>query len=147
VSGAGILRRRLYRDGVGLTDNAPVLAELIDALYADRSASDARADASARLLSDLELLHEPDAGGDCPTCVVEAPCITLRLLRREVGIEDAVASVRDHRVIDLDCGRMTPAVPSLKELLAIAPHGVDRYFEALLGLPPTDQSKDQPKAS
>ena len=132
---------------MGLTDNAPVLAELIDGLYAQRSAADARADAFARLLSDLEMLHEPDAGGDCPTCVVEAPCITLRLLRREVGIDDAVASVRDHRVIDLDSGRVTPTVPSLKELLAVAPHGVDKFFEALLGLPPLEDPKDQPKAS
>ena len=126
---------------MGPTDNAPVLAELIDGLYAQRTAADARADAFARLLSDLELLHEPDAGGDCPTCVVEAPCLTLRLLRREVNIDEAVASVRDHRVIDLDAGRETPTVPSLKELLAIAPHGVDKFFEALLGLPPAEDHK------
>lgn len=129
---------------MGFTDDAPVLADLIDDLYAQRSAADARAAALARLLSDLELLHEPDAGGDCPTCVVEAPCLTLRMLRGEVTVDDAVASVRDHRVIDLDAGRSTPTVPSLKELLAVAPHGVDKFFEALLGLPPTT---DQPKAS
>jgi len=132
---------------VGFTDNAPVLAGLIDGLYAERSAADARADAFARLLSDLELLHEPDAGGDCPTCLVEAPCITLRMLRREITVDDAVASVRDHRVIDLNSDRATPNVPSLKELLAVAPHGVDKFFEALLGLPPTDQPEDQHKAS
>jgi hypothetical protein len=126
---------------VGHTDDAPVLADLIDALYAERSAADARADAFARLLADLELLHEPDAGGDCPTCVVEAPCLTLRLVRHEVTIDDAVASVRDNRVIDLDAGRPTPTVPSLKELLAVAPHGVDKFFEALLGLPSTDHPK------
>lgn len=126
---------------MGLTDNAPVLAELIDGLYAQRTAADARAEAFAGLLSDLELLHEPDAGGDCPTCVVEAPCLTLRLLRREVGIDEAVASVRDHRVIDLDGDRVTPTVPSLKELLAVAPHGVDKFFEALLGLPPAEEHK------
>ena len=126
---------------MGPTDNAQVLAELIDGLYSQRSAADARADAAARLLSDLELLHEPDAGGDCPTCVVEAPCLTLRLLRREITIDDAVSSVRDHRVIDLSYERTTPTVPSLKELLAVAPHGVDKFFEALLGLPPENETK------
>lgn len=126
---------------MGATDNAPVLAELIDGLYSQRSAADARADAAAGLLSDLEMLHEPDAGGDCPTCVVEAPCLTLRLLRREITIDDALSWVRDHRVIDLTYERTTPTVPSLKELLAVAPHGVDKFFEALLGLPPENETK------
>jgi len=132
---------------VSPTDDAPILAHLIEDLHEQRCAADARADAFARLVSDLELLHEPDAGGDCPTCVVQSPCLTLRLLRRDVSIDDAVAAVREHRVIDLDTERMTPTVPSLKELLAVAPHGVDKFFEALLGLPSAGQSTEQPKAS
>jgi hypothetical protein len=57
-------------------------------------------------------------------------------LHREISVDQAVSWVREHHVIDLDAARPHPPVPSLKELLATATPGVDRFFDALLGSPP-----------
>src|SRR3954447_22323523 len=79
------------------------------------------ADALARLLADVEALHEPDANGDCPTCATAAPCITHLLIRREITMDQASAVVRNTQPIDLvaaETGRPTPPVPSLRKLLA-----------------------------
>ncbi len=118
-------------------NNEPIFTDLIVRLGVQRKEASERADLLARLLADLETLHEPDADGECPTCLVEAPCLTLRVVHREITVDQAVAHVRDHQVMDLDAAtRPHPPVPSLKELLATASPGVDRFFEALLGTPP-----------
>lgn len=113
----------------------PILADLIVQLGEQRRAAAARADELGRLLGDLEVLHEPDGNAECPTCRCESPCLTLRMVRQEVGLADAVAAVRDNRPIDLTAveGLPGPRVPSLKDLLDAATPGVDRFFEALMG--------------
>ncbi|MDQ1745856.1 MAG: hypothetical protein QOD07_119 [Frankiaceae bacterium] len=102
-----------------------------------------RADALRRvaelgaLLADLEALHEPDGDGECPACVTPAPCLTMLLVRGEIDSEQAFGALRDAEVIDLArAERATAPVPSLSELLAQPTRGMDRFFDALLGLPP-----------
>ncbi len=102
-----------------------------------------RADALRRvaelggLLADLEALHEPDGDGECPACAAPAPCLTTLLLRGDISSEQAFGALRDAEVIDLArAERDCPPVPSLSELLAQPTRGMDRFFDALLGLPP-----------
>lgn len=119
-------------------DETPILAEMIVELGEARD--DAERDA-ARLqarLADLEALHEPDAGGDCPTCGTPAPCVTMLLLRGQVTLDRAFAHVRDAAPIDLVAlDDRTPPVPSLAEMLAAPTSNLDRFFDALLQPPPT----------
>jgi hypothetical protein len=100
-----------------------------------------RADALRRvaelggLLADLEALHEPDADGECPVCLAPAPCLTTLVLRGEMSSEQAFGALRDAQVIDIArAERDSPRVPSLTELLAQPTRGMDRFFDALLGL-------------
>jgi len=102
-----------------------------------------RADALRRvaelgaLLADLEALHEPDGDGECPACMTTAPCLTMLLVRGEISSEQAFGALRDAEVIDLArAERASAPVPSLTELLAQPTRGMDRFFDALLGLPP-----------
>jgi len=101
-----------------------------------------RADALRRVaelgarLADLEALHEPDGDGECPACMAPAPCITTLLLRGDISTEQAFGAMRDAQIIDLshaECDSVP--VPSLAELLAQPTRGMDRFFDALLGLP------------
>jgi hypothetical protein len=87
------------------------------------------------LLADLEALHEPDGDGDCPACMAPAPCVTTLLLRGDIDSEQAFAVLAGAQVIDLArAERDAPRVPSLTELLAQPTRGMDRFFDALLGL-------------
>lgn len=106
-----------------------------------RARDDARArvDGLEQLLGDLEVLHEPDGNGDCPTCMTAAPCVTHLLLRGEITVGQAFAAVRDHQPIDLVAAEAgpRPPVPSLAELLAAPTPSLDRFFDALLRAPVT----------
>ena len=122
---------------------APVLSGMIIELGQARDDAWEHADALARLLADVEALHEPDAGGDCPTCGTTAPCLTHLLIRREITMDQAYTALRDHQPIDLvaaEVARPTPAVPSLKTLLAAPTPGLDRFFDALMQAPVSAQT-------
>ena len=102
-----------------------------------------RADALRRVaelgarIADLEALHEPDGDGECPACMAPAPCVTMLLLRGDISSEQAFGVLRDAQVIDLShAERESVPVPSLTELLAQPTRGMDRFFDALLGLSP-----------
>jgi hypothetical protein len=116
--------------------DTPVLAALVSELAERRRVALADADRLRERLRDLEALHEPDAGGDCPTCAIEAPCPTLLLATGRIDLEQAYAAVRGH--IDLTEAerdeRTTPEVPSLAAMLAAPTSAIDRAFDALLGL-------------
>ena len=125
--------------------DAPVLSGMIIELGRARDDAWDHADALARLLADVEALHEPDAGGDCPTCGTPSPCLTHLLIRREITMEQAYTAVRDHQPIDLvaaEFARPTPPVPSLKTLLAAPTPGLDRFFDALMQAPVSAQSNN-----
>jgi hypothetical protein len=106
-----------------------------------------RADALRRVaelgarIADLEALHEPDGDDECPACAAPAPCLTMLLLRGDISSAQAFGALRDAQVIDLTQiegargERECPPVPSLSELLAQPTRGMDRFFDALLGLP------------
>src|SRR4051794_1179968 len=102
-----------------------------------RALAERRADEMDRLLAEIEALHEPDASGDCPTCLTEAPCVTFGLLHRDLSFERACVSVREREPIDLVELEQParPPVPSLAELLSIPNPAIDRAFQALVGLP------------
>ena len=103
-----------------------------------RDEAEDQAHALARLLADVEALHEPDGNGDCPTCATTAPCLTHLLIRRQISMDEACSALRDGRPIDLvaaEDGRPTPPVPSLAKLLAEPSPGLDRFFDALLREP------------
>lgn len=88
------------------------------------------------LIADLEALHESDLDGECPACVAPAPCLTMLMLRGDISSEQAFGALRDAHVIDLARAEQPcPPVPSLTELLAQPTRGMDRFFDALLGLP------------
>jgi hypothetical protein len=109
---------------------------MIAELGQDRVEAELRASALGDLLGDLEALHEPDADGDCPACMAPGPCLTLLLIRRDITVEQAFAVIRGAEVIDLTrAERDVPRVPSLSQLLAQPSRGMDRFFDALLGLP------------
>lgn len=121
-----------------LDHDAPILSGMIVELGHARDEAEEQADALARLLADVEALHEPDGNGDCPTCGTTAPCLTHLLIRREITMDQAYAVVRDNQPIDLvaaEAGRPTPPVPSLAKLLAAPTPGLDRFFDALLQAP------------
>lgn len=123
--------------------DTPIFASLISELHQARATAESRAADLGRLLADLESLHEPDGNGDCPTCLTQAPCLTLRMVRGEVSYEEACAGLREHRVVDItvDEGRSAPAVPTLAELLAAPTPAVDRVFETLIGRPGPDDDR------
>lgn len=115
-------------------DDTPIFTALITELGRERRAAEERAETLAALLADVEALHEVDRDGQCPTCGSDGPCLTLRLVHREVTLETAYAAVRDHQPIDLALAEQdTPRVPRLDDLLAAPSTGVDRFFDALLG--------------
>jgi hypothetical protein len=129
---------------VELHTDTPILSGMIIELGQAREEAWDQADALARLLADVEALHEPDANGDCPTCATTAPCLTHLLIRREITMDQAYSVVRDNQPIDLvaaEAGRPTPPVPSLSKLLAAPTPGLDRFFDALLHAPVSDQSR------
>ena len=133
----------MHADPAVFDRDAPVLSGMIIELGQAREEAWDQADALARLLADIEALHEPDANGDCPTCGTVAPCLTHLLIRREITMDQAYSVLRDHHPIDLvaaELGRPTPAVPSLKTLLAAPTPGLDRFFDALLAGSGNDQS-------
>jgi hypothetical protein len=116
-------------------DKTPILSGMIVELGRARDEAEEQADALARLLADVEALHEPDSNGDCPTCVTTAPCLTHLLIRREISMDQACSALRDNHPIDLvavEGVRPTPPVPSLAKLLAAPTPGLDRFFDALL---------------
>ena len=130
---------------MGFGSDSPIFYDMIASLGVERDEAVARAEELRRILADVEGLHEPDVGGDCPVCRTPGPCLTLQLLHGLVTLEAAVASLRDDQPIDLvaaEHGRPSPPVPSLQELMAIAPTGVDRFFQALLADPPIDRRRD-----
>ena len=135
-----------YRDRVCSSGESPIFYDMIASLGADKAAAERLVAELRALLSDLEALHEPNVGGDCPTCRAPAPCLTLRMLHGDIGLEDAFATLRDDQPIDLvaaETSRPTRPVPSLKELLAVAPTGVDRFFQALLADPPAKPRREE----
>lgn len=130
-------------DPTPVDPDAPVLSGMIIELGQARDDAWDHADALARLLADVEALHEPDANGDCPTCGTTSPCLTHLLIRHEITMEQAYSVLRDHQPIDLvaaELARPTPPVPSLKTLLAAPTPGLDRFFDALMQPPTNGQS-------
>jgi hypothetical protein len=121
---------------------SPFFFDLIADIGMERDAARALADELRVVFDHLEALHEPSAGGDCPTCGVEAPCVTLQVLHREITLEQAFEAVRTREPIDLTEHevRATPPVPSLAALLAERPSGADRFFAALLDTPPKSRN-------
>ena len=133
----------VYGDGVRAADS-PIFAAMISELAEGRSAAEDRAIALETLLADVESLHEPNGDGDCPACVTASPCLTMLLLRREIDVDQAFGAMRDAQVIDLArAEREGPPVPSLSELLAQPTRGMDRFFDALLGLPHPAERPDR----
>jgi hypothetical protein len=121
----------------------PIFAGMVTDLQRERTLAERRAAELARLLTDVEALHEPDANGDCPTCLTEAPCVTFGLLHRDLTFEHACVTVRDRDEIDLVAIEQPdrPPVPSLAELMAIENPALDRAFETLLGLPGSNRAR------
>jgi hypothetical protein len=117
--------------------DTPILSGMILELAGARDRAWEQADAAARLLADLEALHEPDTNGDCPACATTAPCLTHLLIRGEITVNQAFAAIRDHQPIDLVAAETaaSPAVPSLADMLATPAPGLDRFFDALLRSP------------
>ena len=122
--------------------DSPFFFDLIADIGMERDAARALADELRIVFDHLEALHEPSAGGECPTCGVEAPCVTLQVLHREITLEQAFESVRTREPIDLTEAeaRPSPPVPSLAALLAERPSGADRFFAALLDTPPKSRN-------
>jgi hypothetical protein len=119
-------------------DKTPILSGMIVELGRARDEAEEQAHVLARLLADVEALHEPDGNGDCPTCATTAPCLTHLLIRRQISMDEACSALRDNRPIDLvaaEGARPTPPVPSLATLLAAPSPGLDRFFDALLREP------------
>jgi hypothetical protein len=124
---------------VGFGSDSPIFYDMIASLGVERDVAEARAAELRGVLADVEGLHEPNVGGECPACHTPGPCLTLQLAHGLVTLEAAFAALRDDQAIDLvaaESARPSPPIPSLQELMAIAPRGVDRFFEALLGDPP-----------
>jgi hypothetical protein len=120
----------------------PIFATMISELGQQRAEALGRVAELRGLLADLEALHEPDGDGDCPACMAPAPCVTMLLLRGDIDSEQAFGVLAGAQVIDLATAeRESPRVPSLTELLAQPTRGMDRFFDALLGLPhPADRA-------
>jgi len=108
-----------------------MVTDLLDA----RTLAEARVEELDRLLADVEALHEPNADGDCPTCLTEAPCVTFGLLHRDLTFERACVTVRGREQIDLIAAEWPdrPSVPSLAKLLDEPNPAMDRAFEVLIG--------------
>ena len=123
--------------------DAPIFASMVTQLQQARATAEEHAADVDRLLADVEALHEPDANGDCPTCLTEAPCVTFELLHRDRTFEAACGSIRARAVIDLTGIEQPdrPPVPSLAELMALENPALDRAFETLLGLSPKARSR------
>ena len=125
--------------------DSPIFYDMIASLGVERDAAQAQAADLRRILADVEGLHEPDVGGDCPVCGTPGPCLTLQLIHGLITLEAAFTSLREDQPIDLvaaEGGRPTPPVPSLKELMAVTPRGVDRFFAALLNNPAPGRRRD-----
>ena len=124
-------------------DDAPIFGTMVSALQEARTRAEQRANELDRLLAEAEALHEPDANNDCPTCLIEAPCETFRLLHRQLSFDRACVAIRDREPIDLiaaeDPGH--PPIPSLAELMAVENPALDRAFETLLGLPTSGRKR------
>jgi len=124
---------------VSFGSESPIFYDMIASLGVERDVAEARAAELRGLLADVEGLHEPNVGGECPACRTPGPCLTLQLAHGLVTLEAAFAALREDQPIDLvaaEAARPSPPIPSLKELMAVAPHGVDKFFEALLADPP-----------
>ena len=116
---------------------------MVSQLQQARTMAERRADELDRVLAEVEALHEPDANGDCPTCLTEAPCVTFELLHHSVTLDRACRSVRGEDPTDLVAIEQPdrPPVPSLTTLLATENPALDRAFETLLGLPTSVQAR------
>jgi len=123
-----------YFGRVRLDNDTPILSSVILDLARARDLAADHAASLDDLLGDVETLHEPNGGGECPTCRTPAPCLTHLLIRREITLDQACSVVRDHEPIDLVAAETRPAppVPSLAELLAAPSPGLDRFFDALM---------------
>ena len=55
--------------------DSPIFYDMIASLGVERDTAVARADQLRRTLADIEGLHEPDVGGDCPVCHTPGPCL------------------------------------------------------------------------
>jgi hypothetical protein len=133
-----------YGERVSALPEPPIFVSMVTDLVRERSLAERRADELDRLLADVEALHEPDANGDCPTCLTEAPCVTFGLLHRDLTFERACVNVRGRIEIDLIAAEQPdrPAIPRLTELLATPNPAMERAFQALVGprrtAPPTE---------
>jgi hypothetical protein len=130
---------------VSFGSDSPIFYDMIASLGVERDAAEARAAELRRIVAEVEGLHEPDIGGDCPACRTPGPCLTLQLVHGLITLEAAFSALRDDQPIDLvaaENDRPSPTIPSLQELMAIAPTGVDRFFQALLADPPTHRRRD-----
>jgi hypothetical protein len=127
-----------YGGSVSSPEDAPIFASMVSRLQQDRATAERHAEELDRLLADVEALHEPDANGDCPTCLTEAPCVTFELLHKDRTFEAACGCVRDRDRDEIDLVAIEqpdrPTVPSLDELMGIDNPALDRAFETLLGL-------------
>jgi hypothetical protein len=120
----------------------PLFFDLIVDVGQERDAAQALVEQLRTVFDRLEALHEPSAGGDCPTCGVRAPCVTLQVLHREITLEQAFEAVRSREPIDLTAVEAPnpPPVPSIAQLLADRPSGADRFFAALLDTAPKSRN-------
>jgi hypothetical protein len=129
---------RPYGGSVSSPEDAPIFASMVSRLQQDRAAAERHAEELDRLLADVEALHEPDANGDCPTCLTEAPCVTFELLHNDRTFDAACSCVRDRERDEIDLVAIEqpdrPHVPRLDELMAIDNPALDRAFETLLGM-------------
>src|SRR3954469_12639814 len=110
---------------------------MIASLGVDRDAAEARAAELRQVVANVEGLHEPDVGGECPACRTQSPCLTLQLVHGLITLEAPcpprrVARVRPPpgavspprrtaRPMPLAPGGTPgppPPIPSLKELMA-----------------------------
>jgi hypothetical protein len=113
--------------------DTPIFARLLTEAGERRRAAEAEVNRLGSLVADVEALHEPDRYGNCPTCQTEAPCATLQLVHDELDLDGAMAAVRGEIDIAAYEHHQAPPVPKLADLLAVPAHGMDRFFESLLG--------------
>ncbi len=113
------------------SSDTPIFAALITEFGERRRRAEAESARLAALIADVEALHAPSSGGECPTCGMPAPCPTLLLVQGDYDLDAACAAVRGQDV-DVTSAHRRPNVPRLADMLDTPTDGVDRFFDALL---------------
>ncbi len=113
------------------SSDTPIFSSLITEFGERRRRAEAEVARLRALLADVESLHAPSSGGECPTCGMPSPCPSLLLVQGQIDLDEACAAVRG-RDVDVSSPHRRPNVPKLAEMLGSATGGVDRFFDALL---------------